>query len=153
MNHKLQSLYGSWVRLLIALQSVFLLVIRIIWGWAFFQTGSGKLKNFQSTVEFFTSLNIPMPEVNAAMAATTEMVGGLLLLIGLGSRIVTVPLIVTMLVAYATAHTAELKGIYSNFDGFTEAPPFLFLYACLIVLLFGAGKFSVDYLIGRAKSK
>lgn len=143
--------YTKYVTALENLQSVFLLLIRIIWGWGFFQTGKGKFLNFERTTEFFSSLGIPMPELNVVMAAGTEMVGGLLLLIGLGGRIVPVPLIFTMCIAYLTAHPAELGAIFSDSDKFFGAPPFLFLMAALIVLLFGPGKLSADYFFSKKR--
>ena len=70
-------------------------------------TGRGKLLNIERTAGFFESIDIPLPLVNAYAAGITECVGGLLLLIGLGSRLAAIPLVVTMLVAYATAHREE----------------------------------------------
>ena len=138
-----------WVRSLNSAQSVFLLIIRLYWGYSFIMTGRGKFMNWDRTVEFFQSLNIPMPEINVGMAASTEFFGGICLLLGLGSRFITVPLIFTMGVAYATAHREELLGIFDDADPFVSAPPFLFLYTCIVILLFGAGKFSLDYLIAK----
>lgn len=136
-----------------ALQSVVLLVIRLWWGWSFFLTGKGKLLNLGKTTEFFESLHIPLPQVNAAIAGATECFGGLLLLLGLFSRAVTIPLIFTMLVAYATADREALGAIFSDTDKFTSAAPFLFLLACLIVFVFGPGKLSLDALIFRRKTE
>jgi putative oxidoreductase len=130
-------------------RDVLLLIIRLQWGIGFFLTGRGKFINFDRTVEFFTSLDIPMAKQQAVMAAGTELVGGLLLALGAGSKIVPIPLIGTMVVAYATAHREELLGIFSNPDGFLEAPPFLFLLASVLVFLFGAGRYSVDALIAK----
>src|SRR5882672_2019709 len=121
---------GGW------LQPVLLLVIRGWWGWSFFLTGKGKLVNLDRTTEFFGSLNLPAPKLNAIMAGSTECIGGLLLLAGLGSRLVSVPLIFTMLVAYATADREALHSILSDTDKFTGATPFLFLLACVIVFAF-----------------
>ncbi len=50
-----------------------------------------------------------------------------------------------MIVAYLTAHAGDVTDIYS----FVTAPPFLNLLTCVLVLLFGPGVFSVDYLVGR----
>jgi putative oxidoreductase len=130
------------------LQSPLLLVIRLYWGWAFFQTGWGKLHNLEGTTEFFQSLGLPLPGVNAALAGTTECVGGLLLLLGLASRLAAIPLIVTMLVAYLTAEIETVKNIFSEPEKFLAADPFLFLLAALLVLAFGPGAFSLDHLIG-----
>jgi putative oxidoreductase len=145
----IRNVYEREIRLLSHVQPVFLLLVRVYWGWQFFITGRGKLMNLERTAEFFGSLNIPFPLLNAWMAGLTECVGGLLLLAGLASRISTIPLICTMLVAYGTAHTQELRMLFSHPDAFVSAPPFLFLLASLIVLLFGPGWISADALIGR----
>ncbi|MGS2724392.1 HvfX family Cu-binding RiPP maturation protein [Porticoccus sp. GXU_MW_L64] len=80
---------------------VYLAPIMIMAGW-------GKLKNFEDTAAWFGNpdwgLGMPMPEVMTALAGGSEFVGGILLLIGLATRIVTIPLMIAMLVAAVTAH-------------------------------------------------
>jgi putative oxidoreductase len=56
-------------------------------------------------------------------------------------------------VAYATAESEALKAVTSNPDKFTEAAPFLFLLAALIVFIFGPGRFSLDAIFGRKTPK
>jgi putative oxidoreductase len=138
---------GGW------LQPVLLLVIRGWWGWSFFLTGKGKLLNLEKTTAFFTDLGLPLPKLNAIMAGSTECVGGLLLLLGLGSRLVSVPLTFTMVVAYATADKEALQAIFSDTDKFTGAAPFLFLLASVIVFAFGPGKISLDALLFKKSVK
>ena len=67
-----------------------------------------------------------------------------MLLIGVASRIITIPLIGTMLVAYLTAHTEQLVRavMADNAPLFFKAPPFPYLFTCLVVLLFGPGRLS-----------
>ena len=144
-----QKAYGWLVSGASKLQSPLLLILRLYWGNSFFQTGRGKLKDFAGTTEFFTSLQLPFPAVNAALAATTEYVGGLFLMAGLASRLTAIPLSFTMIVAYITADREALTAIFSDTDKFTGATPFLFLLASVIVLIFGPGVFSADWLIGR----
>ena len=127
------------------LQSIFLLAIRSIWGWQFFQAGKGKLGNLSSVTEYFSSLHIPLPHLNAIVASTTECFGGMLLLLGLGGRLVSVPLTITMIVAYLTAERADIHGM----DDFVKATPFPFLFTVAVVLCFGPGKLSLDFLIQR----
>lgn len=129
-----------------------LLAVRLYWGWQFFQTGKGKLGNLEGTTEFFTELGLPFAKLNAIMAGSTECFGGLLLLVGLFSRFVSVPLIATMVVAYLTAHLDVVKTIWSDSDSFVTAAPFLFLLASVIVFTFGPGKFSFDELLRRKKA-
>lgn len=141
--------YLAWRGSLVRLQPVLLLAIRLYWGWQFFLTGRGKLMHIERTAEFFDALGIPLPLVNAYAAGTVECVGGLLLLVGAASRLVAVALAGTMLVAYVTAHGDQLGGLFTDPDAFVSAPPFLFLLASLIVLLFGPGLISADGLIAR----
>src|SRR5271170_626023 len=109
-------IYNLWVKAVSCLQSPLLLVMRLYWGWQFFQTGRGKLMNLDRTAGFFESIHIPMPHLNAIMAGSTECFGGLLLLLGLGSRVLTIPLIFTMCIAYATAESDALYAIFSDPD-------------------------------------
>lgn len=141
--------YALLIRLASALQSPFLLVVRLYWGWSFFQTGKGKLSDLSQPTEFFTSLHIPFPGISAALAGSTECFGGLLLLLGLASRLTSLPLIFTMIIAYITAENEALRAIFSDPDKFLNATPFQFLFAALLVLIFGPGTFSIDYLLSR----
>jgi len=140
--------YTLLVKYAAHLQSPLLLALRLYCGWQFTQTGFGKLSHLSDTTEFFASLHIPLPGLNAAMAGTTECVGGALLLVGLISRLAALPLIVTMIVAYLTAEIDTVKVIFSDPDKFIGATPFLFLLTSLVVLAFGPGGFSVDRWIG-----
>jgi putative oxidoreductase len=128
------------------LRSVLLLVVRLYWGWSFFNTGGKKLMHLEGTAAYFAELHLPAAKLNAFMAGTVECVGGLLLLLGLATRISCTGLIFTMLVAYATAEREALYAILSDTDKFTGAAPFLFLFAALIVFVFGPGKISLDTL-------
>ena len=130
-------------------QSIFLLLIRLYWGWGFFQTGKGKLSNIAQPTEFFQSLGIPFPHAQAILVGTTECIGGLLLLLGLLSRLASIPLTILLIVAYLTADIALVKNILGDPDKFLAADEFLFLFVVLLILLFGPGKFSVDWLLNR----
>lgn len=132
-----------------SLQSLFLLFVRLYWGWQICQTGWGKLHNLPHVVEFFTSLGIPAPALNAYFVSGFEFFGGILLAVGLGSRLVALMLAVDMLVAYITADRAALLSIFSSPDDFYAAAPYTFLVASLIILIFGPGRFALDYVIER----
>lgn len=148
MNLKsgLNSLETLLTRIGNALQSPLLLVLRLYWGWSFAQTGWGKLMHLDRTAGYFASLHIPLPKLNALMAGGTECVGGLLLLVGLGSRLITVPLIFVMAVAYATAEQEVAQAIFSDPDKFVTAAPFRSLLTVVLVFAFGPGKFSTQCL-------
>lgn len=139
---KLRSLAKKHEKLLPFAQSGVLLFIRITMGWGFFLSGKGKLLNLEKTTRFFDSLGLPLPKFQAMMAGSTEMIGGLLLLAGLGTRFISIPLAFTMVVAYLTAHREE--GFLSISD-FTDQAPFPFLMAALVGLAFGAGRISLDH--------
>jgi putative oxidoreductase len=130
------------------LQPLFLLAIRLYWGWQFFITGWGKLTHIPKVTGFFLSLGIPFPALNAWLAGSSECFGGLLLLVGLGCRVTTLPLIFTMIIAYLTAELDVVRNIFSDPDKFVTDTPFLFLLAAVIVFLFGPGPLSLDGLIG-----
>ena len=149
----MEKLYRLWVALVSKLQSPFLLIIRLYWGWHFAQTGWGKLMHLDKTAGFFETLHIPMPKLNAMLAGSTECFGGLLLLLGLGSRIITVPLIFTMIIAYLTADTDAVRNIFSKPDEFVSAAEFQFMLTAIIVLIFGPGVFSLDAVIARLRGK
>lgn len=119
-----------------------LLLLRLITGFGLFFAGKGKLFNIDQTAEFFTSLDIPMPYINAIMAGSTEMIGGALLILGLGTRLISIPLTITMLVALSTAHADELSGIFSTEGhfGFVAAAPTPYLLALLGILIAGPGR-------------
>ena len=141
---KLQSLHALHQRIQPHLQSAVLLMIRITMGWGFFLTGKGKLLNLEKTTRFFDSLHLPLPKFQAILAGTTEMGGGLLLVAGLGTRLVSVPLAFTMVVAYLTAHRDEA---FLSLSDFTDQAPFPFLMAALATMAFGAGGVSLDRLL------
>lgn len=127
-----------------SLQSVFLLLVRLYWGWQFAQTGWGKLHNMDKVTGFFTSLGLPLPGPTAHFIAGLEFCGGLLLILGLASRLIALPLTLNMLVAYIVADRQALLSVIADPDKFTAAASFTFLIASIIVLLFGPGKLSLD---------
>src|ERR1700751_5250000 len=139
--------YRLLIRASSSLQSPFLLAVRLYWGWQFMQTGWGKLTDINKVVGFFTQLGIPAPALNAWFVSGLEFAGGLVLIVGLGSRLVALPLVIDMIVAYITADREALFSIVSSPDKFMAAAPFTFLAASSIVLIFGPGKASLDSLL------
>jgi uncharacterized membrane protein YphA (DoxX/SURF4 family) len=89
------------------------------------------------------------PNVTAYVVGTSECVGGVLLFFGLGSRLISLPLLADMIGAYVTADREALKAIFSEPGKFYAADPYTFLFASLLILVFGPGKISVDALIER----
>lgn len=154
---KVRSVHDAVFGLTAYLQSPLLLAVRLYWGWQLAQSGWGKLHNLERVTEFFTSLNLPMPAQTAVFISCLEFFGGILLALGLFSRIISLALTVNLIMAYVTADHEALFSIFSDPDKFMAAAPFTFLCASLVVLVFGAGKLSVDgalgHLLGSGKAK
>jgi putative oxidoreductase len=127
------------------------LLVRLVLGQAFFFTGRGKLANFENTVSFFTDLGIPLPAANAAFVARLEYYGGMLLVVGLLTRIVALLLGSTMVVALLTADRALfLEALSGAGDaGLTDVTPFVYLLLLLGLAVYGPGLVSVDHLLAR----
>ncbi len=141
--------YDYFVKAMSSTQSLFLLAVRLYWGWQLAQNGWGKLHNLPNVIEFFASLGLPAPGPTAVFVASFELVGGILLAAGLLSRITALGIVVDMLMAYATADREALLSFFTDPGKFYLADPYTFLFAGLLVLIFGAGKFSLDSLIAR----
>jgi putative oxidoreductase len=144
---RIDQIYSWFVRAANACQSPFLLAVRIYWGWQFWQSGSGKLMNIPKVVDYFTSLGVPAPALNAHFIAWLEAVGGILLILGLFSRLIAFPLAFDMVVAYVVGDRDALKAVFSDPSTFYAAAPYTFLFASLIILFFGPGNLSIDSLI------
>jgi putative oxidoreductase len=132
-----------------SLQSVTLLGVRLYWGFQFAQTGWGKLHNLVKITGFFASLNIPFPGVTAPFVSMLEFVGGVLLILGLFSRPIALLLACNMFVAYWTADREALSAVFSDPGKFYAADPYTFLFASLMVLIFGAGFLAVDTVVTK----
>src|SRR5271154_3363788 len=98
----LAGFYRGFCNMVNFLRSPFLLLIRLYWGWQFMQTGWGKLHNLSHVREFFASLDIPAPGLMAPAIASLEFFGGILLIVGLASRLTGFLLACNMFVAYLT---------------------------------------------------
>jgi putative oxidoreductase len=122
------------------------LLARVSVGLVFATTGWGKLHHLDRVIEFFRSLGIPHPELQAPFVGSTELVCGCLLVLGLGTRLVVFPLLGTMVVAIATAIWPELDGAI-DLLGKEE---FLFIVLLLWLAVNGGGAVSLDAVLGRA---
>ena len=137
----------------IALNDLGLLIIRVMPAVVFMFHGSQKLFGaFDGPgMEKFTggleTMGIPMPTANAYLAACAEFFGGLALLLGAGTRIAVIPLVVTMLVASFVAHGTA----FSLASGGMEYALTLAVVTAGLGLT-GAGRFSVDGLLSSSAS-
>ncbi len=146
---RLHSMHGALFTYIAYLKSPFLLFVRLYWGLQLMRNGWGKLHNLSNVTEFFTSLHLPAPGATAVFISCLEFFGGILLAIGLLSRIISLMLAVNLIVAYITADNEALHAIFSDPDKFMAAAPFTFLMAAVIVLIFGPGLFSLDTIFSR----
>jgi putative oxidoreductase len=121
------------------------LLARLTVGYAFVESGWGKVHNLATVTAYFTELGIPAPEFQAPFVSFVELICGSLVLVGLATRLAAVPLIGTMVVALITAKASDIAG-FSDLIGTIE-----FCYAVLLawLALAGAGKASVDHWIAR----
>lgn len=124
------------------------LLTRLLIGHAFILTGLGKWRHFDQTVEFFDGVGIPLPAVNAAFVATLEVVGGLGLVLGAGTRLLSALLASTMVVALLTADRAAFLGALSPGaeQGPTQIQAVVFLAFLAWLVAQGAGPLSLDRL-------
>ena len=106
------------------LQSPFLLLIRLYWGWQLIQSGWGKLHHLEKVTEFFTSLGLPMPAQMAVFISCVELFGGIFLALGLLSRLTALVLTINLVTAYVTADREALFSIFSDPDKFYAAAPY-----------------------------
>jgi putative oxidoreductase len=126
----------------------------LYWGWQFAQTGWGKMHNIAKITGFFASLNIPFPGLSAHFISGLEFFGGLLLILGLATRLTGLLLAANMMVAYWTAEREALTSVFSDPGKFYVADPYTFLFASLLVLIFGAGLYSLDaFILSRSQRR
>jgi putative oxidoreductase len=123
-----------------------LLLTRLFVGYFFFETGWAKIHNLDAFTARFTQWGIPDPAFNAALSAYTECIGGALTIAGLGTRLVSIPMIINMAVAVITVKLKSVAGL----DDFVELDEPLYALAFVWLLVAGPGWASVDHLLSRA---
>ena len=121
------------------------LLIRLFVGYFFFETGLGKVGNLGAFVERFEGWGIPFPAVSAAVSAYTELLGGALLVLGLLTRLASIPLFINMLVATLTVRLKKVAGL----DDFVELDEPLYALSFLWLFISGPGPVSLDALATR----
>lgn len=121
------------------------LFARLAVGLVFVPSGWGKLHNLPDVVDFFRSLGIPAPELQAPFVSSVELVCGALVLVGLATRLAAIPLIGTMVVAIATAIWPEVGSVVGLFAKIEM----LLIVLLVDLVIAGPGAVSVDALIAR----
>lgn len=121
------------------------LLLRLVFGYFWLETGWAKLHNLAFFTERFIEWGIPWPALSAAVCAGTEFIGGVLMMLGLATRLTMLPMIFNMLVALAVV---VLPGV-STLDEFVELDEVLYVAVFVWLLVAGPGRASLDHLIAR----
>jgi putative oxidoreductase len=101
---KFKKIYLEFSRLSEYLKSFSLLVARLLVANGFYEPAMMKWNDMKSVAEWFGSMGIPFPTLNAYMAASTEITVVVLLTLGLFTRLISIPMIIIMIVAIVTEH-------------------------------------------------
>ena len=123
------------------------LVARIVVGWVFLWAGWGKLQALPRIIETFRGLGIPYPEILTPFVSGVEFFGGILLILGLLTRIAAAPLIAIMVVAIVSAKLGDIDSL-ETLLGFEEVS-YLALFLWLAIA--GPGPISIDHLLLRGQ--
>jgi putative oxidoreductase len=125
------------------------LLARLTVGVVFLASGWGKIHNLEKVTAFFTDLGIPFPAQQAVFVALVELVGGTCMVLGLAARLMSIPLVIMMVVAIATAQREQVTGFVDLF-GLVE---WTLLVLCAWIGLQGPGAMSVDRAIDRVLTR
>jgi putative oxidoreductase len=129
------------------------LIARISVGWVMTEAGLGHLRHLNDMVAYFRDdLHIPFASIQAPMAATTELVCGSLLMVGLFTRLAAIPLMGVMAVAIYTAYHPFVTSEKSWSDLFALSE-YLYIVLLTWLAIYGGGFLSADRLLGRLCGK
>lgn len=142
-----------------------ILFLRLMAGGVFFWEGILKFIYTNQGIGRFTKLGFPFPETVSNFIATTEIIGGILILIGFGTRVVTSYFILEMLVAILSTKISLYLGT-SPLPS-PPAPPQIGFWAvlhevrseyaqlltCIFLFIEGAGKTSIDAVFARIREE
>ena len=141
----MKNFYFKLTDLLSASKDIPLLLIRLTLAYGFYGPAMMKLNDVGAIASWFESMGMFAPTMNAYLATYTEFLGFILLTIGLGTRFIAVPLMITMLVAIKTVHWGN--GFNAGDNGFEI--PLYYLVMLLLLFFTGPGRISLDYWIGK----
>jgi putative oxidoreductase len=132
------------------LADIVLLIGRILFGWLFLVSAWNKLQNMAGFTSYLTNLKTPMPEISAWLGAIVELVVGIALIVGIGTRYAALLCILFVIVATGLAHRyweyppAQVTAQFNNFlKGLALIGGALFLFVS------GAGRISIDRLLSK----
>jgi len=124
------------------------LVLRLGFGFFIaFGHGLGKLQMLLSGNIQFPALFGISPTINLALATLAEFVAGIMVLIGLRTRLASIPLMITMATAAFLVHGAD--PLFAATGGASKEFALIFLFGFAGIFFLGSGKYSVDAIAGR----
>jgi len=121
------------------------LVVRLVFGYFWLETGIAKVHNLDGFTQRFVGWHIPYPAFNAGLSAWTELLGGLFIMLGLFTRLICIPMLINMAVAVTLVVSANLMSL----DDYVEADEIVYSLIFFWLLVAGPGKVSVDTFIAR----
>ena|SRR5688572_2935709 len=120
------------------------LLLRLIFGGLFVFHGLTKLLSFNKFLPMFQDYIGIGPKLSFILVIFAEFGCGLLIVLGLFTRLAVIPIFITMIVVFFIVHGK---------DPFVmKLLPFVYLLLCFVIFVNGSGRYSVDYLIFRRKS-
>jgi putative oxidoreductase len=129
-------------------QWLMLLIVRLYFGYFWAETGWAKLHNLDGATERFINWGIPFPHFNAVLSAGAEFLGGVLIMLGLLTRLACLPMIFNMLVALALVVAKQ----WTTTDEFFESDEVLYILVFAWLAIAGPGRASLDqWLFGGAR--
>ena len=121
------------------------LVLRVVFGYFWAETGWAKLHNLDGFAARFVDWGIPLPAFSATLSAGVEFVGGVLLMLGLFTRLTAAAMAFNMIVAIAFVVIKNVGGI----DEFVELDEVLYVCVFFWLVMAGPGKASLDAWLAR----
>ncbi len=141
----MRTLYNKFVEGTEKLRDFPLLMFRLILAFGFWDPAMMKLKILRGIAQWYVSMNYPLPGVNAFISMVIEVLGIVLLTLGLGSRVIAIPMMIVMIIATLTVHLPN--GFAAGDNGF-EIPLYYFMMLFALVI-YGSGKYSLDFLLNK----
>lgn len=142
-------MYRKYVKILNSLKDLPLLALRLILAYGFYEPAMKKLGNIDAVSQWFASMNYPLPTLNAYLSGITEITGVIFLILGLGMRFVTLPLLFIMVIAISTVHFGN--GFAAGNNGYEI--PLYYMLMLFTLLIYGGGRISLDSILAKIFSK
>ena len=145
-NLTIHTRIGRFLNFLGSLDWLALLLVRLAVGYMFMTGGWGKLHDIKGFGDWFGTLGIPFPHLNAAFVSALEFAGGWCLMLGLGTRIFAFLLSCVMAVALVTVGPQSDAKTLSDWIFKSES---LLILIFIVYMVTGPGKVAVDAVIKR----